>query len=48
MITRIVWSIANGLFFHFNTSNITEEIRMIIIIIGMASDLNLFATFSRK
>lgn len=48
MITLLVWCIANGLFFHFSTSNITEETRMIIIIICMASDLNLLATFSRK
>lgn len=48
MITLLTWGITNGLFFHFDTSNITEETRMIIIIIGMASDLNLLATFSRK
>lgn len=48
MITLLVWCIANGLLFHFNTSNITEEIRMIIIIICIASDLNLLATFGRK
>lgn len=48
MITLCIWCIVNGLLFHFNTSNITEEIRMLIIIICVASDLNLFATFSRR
>lgn len=48
MITLLVWCIANSLFFHFNASIITDETRMIIIIICIASDLNLFATFSRK
>lgn len=48
MITLLVWCIANGLFFRFNASIITEETRMIIDVICIASDLNLLATFSRK
>lgn len=48
MITLLVWCIANGLFFHYNASIITQETRMIIIIICIASDLNLLATSSRK
>lgn len=48
MITLLVWCIANGFLFHFNPSIIAEETKMIIIIICIASDLNLLATFSRK
>ena len=48
MITLIVWCIANGLFFHFNANIIAEETKMIIIVMCIASDLNLLATFSRK
>ena len=48
MITLLVWCIANGFFFHFNASIITEETRMIIAVMCVASDLNLLATFSRK
>lgn len=48
MITLLVWCIANGLFFHFNASIISEETKMIIIVMCIASDLNLLATFNRK
>jgi hypothetical protein len=48
MITLLVWCISNGLFFHFDASIITEETKMIIDVICVASDLNLLATLSRK
>lgn len=48
MLTLFVWCIANGFFFRFNASIITEETRMIIAVMCVASDLNLLATLSRK
>lgn len=48
MITLFVWCIVNGLLCHFNVHDVTEDIKMLIVIICIASDLNLFATFSRK
>lgn len=45
MLTLLVWCIVNGFLFHFNASIITDETKIIIIVICIASDLNLFATF---
>ena len=49
MITLIVFSIANELFFHFDLNVMTENIKIIILVIFVASDMNLFAIWgSRK
>lgn len=48
MITLFVVCIVNGFLFHFNVRDFTEEIKMIIIVICIANDLNLLATFSGK
>lgn len=48
MITLLIWCIVNGFIFHFDPNVITEDTRMIIDIICVASDLNLIFTLSRK
>lgn len=48
MITLIVWSIINGFLFHFDPSVMAEDTRMLILVICIASDLNLIVSFSRK
>lgn len=48
MITLIACSIMNGLVFHCNPNAITEEIRIIIATICVASDLNIIATLGSK
>lgn len=48
MITLIVWSIANGFLFHFDINAMTEDIKILICVICIASDLNLIASFGRK
>ena len=46
MITLMVWCILNGFIFHFDPNIMTEEIKMIINVICIASDLNLITTLS--
>ena len=48
MITLLIWCIVNGLILHFDPNVITEDTRMIIDVICVASDLNLIVTLSRK
>lgn len=48
MITLLIWCIMNGIIFHYDPNIITEETKMIIAVICVASDLNLIATGSRK
>lgn len=48
MITLLIWCIVNGFIFHFDPNVITEDTRMIIDVICVASDLNLIVTLSRK
>lgn len=48
MITLLIWCVANGLFFHYNPNVMTESTKIIILVICVASDLNLIATLSRK
>ena len=48
MITLITFSIMNGLVFHCSPNTITEEIRIIISVICVASDLNIIATLGSK
>lgn len=37
----------NGIIFHYDPNIVAEEIKMIIAVICVASDLNLIATFCR-
>lgn len=48
MLTLIIWCIVNGFLCHFDMSTVSEDIKIVILVIGIASDLNLFATLSRK
>lgn len=48
MITLFIVCLVNGFLFHLNVRDFTEEIKMIIIVICVANDLNLLATLSRK
>lgn len=48
MITLCIWCIVNAFLFHYNAINLTEETKIIILVICIAGDLNLLATFSRK
>lgn len=47
MITLVVWCILNGFLFHFDPNIMTEETKIIIHVICIASDLNLIATLGR-
>lgn len=44
MITLFIWSLLNGFLFHLDAKLITDDMRMLITIIGLASDLNMLAT----
>lgn len=48
MITLIVWCILNGFIFHFDPNIMTEETKILIHIICIASDLNLITTLSNE
>lgn len=48
MITLLVWCIVDGFLFHFDANAMAEDFKILILVICMASDLNLIATFSRK
>lgn len=48
MLTLIIWCIVNEFLCHFDISAVAEDIKLLIVVICIASDLNLFATFSRK
>lgn len=45
MITLFVWCILNGFVFHFDPNIMTEETKMIIDVICVASDLNLISAW---
>ena len=45
MITLFIWCIMNGFLFHLDAKLITDDMRMLTTIIGLASDLNMFATY---
>ena len=47
MITLFVWCILNGFVFHFDPNIMTEETKMIIDVICVASDLNLISTWCK-
>lgn len=44
MITLFIWCIANGFFFHYDVTIISEETKLLIAVICVASELNLLAT----
>ena len=44
MITMLIWSLFNGFFFHIDTKFITEDMRILMTTIGLASDLNMLVT----
>jgi hypothetical protein len=48
MITLLVWCIVNGFLLHFDPHAMAEDTKMLIHVICIASDLNLFTTFIGK
>jgi len=44
MITLFICCIANGFFFHYDMTIISEETKLLIAVICVASELNLLAT----
>ena len=44
MVTLFIWCIANGYFFHYDMTIISEETKLLIAVICVASELNLLAT----
>ena len=48
MITLFVWCILNILLFHYDPNAMSENTTIIILVICIASDMNLIATLSRK
>lgn len=48
MISLFIWILMNGFIFHYDPNVISEQTKIIISVICIASDLNLFATISKK
>lgn len=48
MITLFAWCILNGFLFHYDPNVMTENTKIIIHVICIASDMNFIATLSRK
>lgn len=48
MFTLFIWCIINGFLFHYNPNIMSEETKMIIAVVCVASDLNLIITLVRK
>ena len=48
MITLLLWCILNGLLFHFDPNAMVEDTKIIILVICIASDLNLITTLGRR
>lgn len=48
MITLLFWCVLNGFLFHFAPSVMTENTKILIVIICTASDLNLITTLLNK
>ena len=48
MITLSIWCIMNSILFHFDPNIITENTKILIHVICIASDLNFIATLWRK
>ena len=48
MITLLFWCILNGFLFHFNPNAMAEDTKIIILVISIASDLNLITTLLNR
>ena len=48
MITLLIYCFLNGFLFHFDQDIITDNTRILICIICIASDLNFITTLWRK
>ena len=48
MITLLFWCFLNGFLFHFDPNAMTEDTNTIILVICMASDLNLITTLLNR
>ena len=44
MITLLFWCFLNGFLFHFAPSSMAEDTKILILVICIASDLNLIST----
>lgn len=45
MFTLFIWCITNGFLFHYNPNIMSEETKMIIAVVCVASDLNLISVW---
>lgn len=48
MITLLFWCVLNGFLFHFDPSAMTENIKILLDVICIASDLNMITTLLNR
>ena len=48
MITLLFWCFLNGFLFHFDPTTMAEDTKIIILVISIASDLNLITTLLNR
>lgn len=48
MITLLFWCFLNGFIFHFAPNTMIEDTKIIILVISIASDLNLITTLINR
>lgn len=48
MFTLFVWCIVNGFLFHYDPTIMSEETKIIIAVVCVASDLDMLITLVRK
>jgi hypothetical protein len=48
MITLLFWCFLNGFLFHFDPNAMVEDTKILIHVICIASDLNLFTTLINR
>ena len=48
MFTLFIWCIINGFLFHYDPNIMSEETKMIVAVVCIASDLNLIITLTGK
>lgn len=48
MFTLFVWCIVNGFLFHYDPTIMSEETKIIIAVVCVASDLNMLIALVRK
>ena len=48
MVTLLIYCFLNGFLFHFDMNTMTENTRILILLICIASDLNLLTTIWRE